>query len=327
MPAEIETMMYTQDVPWHGLGTYVGEHPILSEEAIVAAGLDWHVEKSPAFAAVTVGEDEREVEAEDWFFNVRTSDNRVLGAVQGRYEVLQNVEAFEFMDHLAGSQRLVRYHTAGSLQGGKHVWMLAELVGLTIEPVPGDETQPYLLLVNGHDGRMPLKVVFTSVRVVCQNTLNLALRTSQTGITIRHTGKFDGKLKEARKVLGLARTEIEEFRDVARELALKQLGDKAWKAVLDELYPLPDGQDNTRRVNTRARLTSLFESGPGSDIPGVRGTAWGALQAVTDYTTHHRTTRGAGDDTKLEREKRLESAWFGSGNAVNQKALEFLRAL
>lgn len=324
MPANVESMMYAKEVPWHGLGTYVGDHPILAEEAIVASGLDWHVEKSPAFAAVTVGEEEREVAAEDWFFNVRTSDNRILGAVQGRYSVLQNCEAFEFMDHLAGSQRLVRYHTAGSLQGGKHIWMLAELVGLSIEPVPGDVTQPYLLLVNGHDGRMPLKALFTSVRVVCQNTLNLALRTAQGGITIRHTGKLDDKLKEARKVLGLARHEVEEFQELSRELALKQMGDKIFQTFLDELYPLPKDQDNTRRINVRTELTNLFEAGPGSDIPGVRGTAWGALQALTDYTTHHRTTRGAGDDKKLEREKRLESAWFGSGNALNQKALEFL---
>ena len=163
MPAAVETMMYTKTTPWHGLGEYVGDYPVLSEEAIVAAGLDWEVEKCPAFAVLDDGTTEHDIQALGHYFNVRTSDKTVLGrSVQETYSVLQNREAFTFMDTLAGPGNLVRYHTAGSLHNGRHIWLLAEVMGLTLEPVPGDVTEPYILLVNGHDGRMPLKALFTS---------------------------------------------------------------------------------------------------------------------------------------------------------------------
>ena len=325
MPAEVESMMYTQEKPWHGLGKYVGEEPLLSEDAIRCAGLDWHVEKCPAFAALTVGTEEKEIFAEDYFLNVRTSDCAVLGSVQGRYQILQNSDAFQFMDSLAGPENLVRYHTAGSLQGGKHIWLLAELTGLTIEPVSGDRVEPYILLVNGHDGRMPLKALFTSVRVVCQNTLNMALATARGGVTIRHTGDMQSKVKEAQKVLGLGRKEFEKYSEVAEVLAGKKMNDKMFKTFLDSLVPLKNDED-TRSMNVQEKIIELFDSGPGTDIVGVRGTSWGALQAVTDFTAHHRTTRGAGNDEDKKREKRLESVWFGSGNNLNQKALGLLMA-
>jgi phage/plasmid-like protein (TIGR03299 family) len=324
MSAEVESMMYTEALPWHGLGEYVGDTPLLAEEAIVAAGLDWQVEKCPAFAAVTVGTEEKEVLAEDHFLNVRTSDFKVLGAVQSRYQILQNSEAFEFMDRVTGADKLVRYHTAGSLQEGKHIWLLASITGLTIEPVPGDVTEPYILLVNGHDGRMSLKALFTSVRVVCQNTLNMALSSSKKGITIRHTGKMKDKIHAAREVLGFARKEFELYGELSSTLASKKMGDKVFDDFLDQLVPLPKGDTNGRKIAVREKLTELFVSGPGTEIPGVRGTAWGALQAVTDFTGHHRSTRGAGKDEAKQREKRLEAVWFGSGNDLNQRALKIL---
>ena len=329
MSHEVESMFYAKEVPWHGLGTYVGEEPILSEEAIIASGLDWEVEKCPAFAVVCRGAEEIEVEADDRFHTIRCrmKDGKevfdTLGGVQGKYEVLQNVDAFQFMDNLAGPENLVRYHTAGALQGGKHIWLLAEVLGLTIEPVPGDRTDPYVLLVNGHDGRMPLKALFTSVRVVCQNTLNMALASSKNGITIRHTGDIQGKVKEAQKVLGFARKNFEAYGEVAGQLITQPMTVKTWKAFIDTIIPLKHDED-VRVKNVHEVLTELFESGPGTDIPGVRGTAWGALQAVTDFTAHHRSTRGAGDDEVKKREKRLESVWFGSGNALNQQALATL---
>jgi phage/plasmid-like protein (TIGR03299 family) len=328
MPAEVETMMYSEQVPWHGLGTYVGENPVLAEEAIVAAGLDWQVEKCPAFAAVTIGTEEKEVIADDHFLNVRLSDCKVLGSVQKRYQILQNREAFEFMDSLAGPKNLVQYHTAGALHGGRHIWLLATVTGLTIEPVPGDVTEPYILLVNGHDGRMALKALFTSVRVVCQNTLNLALGSAKKGITIRHTGDMKSKVEEAKKILGFAKKEVDSYSQVAKELSRKKMGDKVFEDFLDQLVPLPKEEEKRgKKLAVREKMTELFLSGPGTEIPGVKGTAWGALQAVTDFTGHHRTTRGAGKDADKLREKRLESVWFGSGNTMNQDALRMLVAM
>lgn len=326
MPAEVETMMYTKEVPWHGLGTYVGDEPILSEDAIVQAGLDWEVAKIPAIGLYDDGTDIHECMTDEFFLNIRTTDKSVLGCVQGRYTVLQNKQAFEFMDTLAGPKNLVRYHTAGALHGGKRIWLLAEVMGLTVEPVPGDPTTPFILLVNGHDGRMPLKALFTSVRVVCQNTLNLALASSRNGITIRHTGKMMEKVDEAKKVLGFATSEVERYKELADHLVQVAMSDAQFDAFLDDLIPLEKDKPNTRRENVRDKITELWGAGPGTEIIGVRGTAWNALQAVTNYNTHHRSTRGAGGDDDLERVKRLEASWYGQGNDLNQRALSILTA-
>jgi phage/plasmid-like protein (TIGR03299 family) len=324
MSAEVETMMYTKQVPWHGLGTYVGDDPVLSEDAIIAAGLDWDVAKVPVMGLYDDGDDIHECMTDEFFLNVRTTDRKVLGCVQGRYTVLQNSEAFEFMDALAGPKNLVRYHTAGSLHEGKRIWLLAEVVGLTVEPVPGDPTTPYILLVNGHDGRMPLKALFTSVRVVCQNTLNLALASSDTGVTIRHTGNMVKKVDEAKKVLGFAQTEVERYKELADRLVKVAMKDTEFTDFLDLLIPLEKDKPNTRRITVRDDISALWNAGPGTEIIGVRGTAWNALQAVTNYNTHHRSVRGAGDDDTLGRVKRLEASWYGQGNSLNQKALRIL---
>lgn len=323
MAHEVETMMYAKEVPWHGLGEYVGDQPLLAEEAIVKAGLDWGVEKRPVFS---MREDNSFAEIPEWFAVTRDSDQKALGLVQGRYVPLQNKDAFGFMDAVAGSMRLVRYHTAGALQGGKRIWLLAELLDMSIAPVKGDETKPYLLLANGHDGRYMLRCLFTSVRVVCQNTLNMAMgKDGADGIAIRHSGDMKDKVQEAQRVLGLARTSYAAYEDKGRILAGRQVNTAAWSDFLDELVPLPEPPTKPGRAKAvREELTALFETGPGSDIAGVRGTAWGALQAVTNFTTHHRGTRGAGDDAGKAREKRLEATWFGSGNALNQEALRIL---
>lgn len=327
MAHDLESMFYTKEVPWHGLGTYVGDEPVLSEEAIKLAGLDWRVEKVPVIGLYDDGTEIHECMTDDFFFNVRTTDKKVLGAVQGRYTVLQNSEAFEFMDTLAGPKNLVRYHTAGSLKGGRHIWMLAELVGLTIEPVPNDPTTPYVLLVNGHDGRMPLKALFTSVRVVCSNTLNLALQTAEGGVTIRHTGNMMEKIDEAKKILGFGKKEAERYKELADHLIKVALSDKEFDIFLEQLIPLADDKPNTKRLNVRSQIKDLWANGPGTEIIGVRGTAWNALQAVTNYNTHHRSVRGAGGSDVKERSKRLTAAWFGEGRKLNSRALELVSAL
>jgi len=329
MPAEVESMFSADNmVPWHGLGTVLPK-AVLSRDAIIASGLDWTVVKAQAFAAVIEGTEEKEVMADDWFLTVRTSDYKILGAVQGKYSVLQNIEAFEFMDSLVGDPKNnVLYHTAGSLQEGRHIWMLAKIEGLELEPCPGDTVDPYILLVNGHDGRMPLKALFTSVRVVCQNTLNIALATATSGVTIRHTGNMGEKLEEARRVLGFARKEFEGFAEISGDFAERVMTKAEFDAFLDDLVPLRNAdEDSSKRLAVREKIIELADSGPGTAIPGVKGTVWGALQAITDFTAHHRATRGHGGDTLKEREKRLESVWFGTGSVLNNKALTYLRKL
>ena len=167
MSANVETMFSVRETPWHGLGRIVMDAPA-SREALELADLDWQVESRNIYSgtgAMIPG----------YRANVRSTDDAVLGVVSDRYRIVQNEEAFQFTDDLLGEG--VTYETAGSLQGGKKVWMLAKLPEKYI--IAGDEVTPYLVFFNSHDGSSGVKVAMTPVRVVCQNTLNLALGTAK----------------------------------------------------------------------------------------------------------------------------------------------------
>ena len=189
MSANVETMFYTRQAPWHGLGTRV-EHTLNSQEALVAAGLDWQVIQMPVQI-----EDGRSIPG--FKANIRDRDNQVLGVVTDRYKVVQNQDAFAFTDELLGEG--VSYETAGSLQGGRRTWILAKLPQRYI--ISGDEITPYLVFMNSHDGSGAIKAAMTPIRVVCQNTLNLALSTAKRSWSAHHTGDIKGKMEDARYAL------------------------------------------------------------------------------------------------------------------------------
>ena len=167
MAANVETMFYTREKPWHGLGVRVWEAPS-SADALRLAGLDWQVLQEPIYTGT--GETVAGYKA-----NVRDNDRKVLGVVTDRYKVIQNREAFAFTDSLLGNG--VRYETAGSLQEGKKVWILARLPREYI--ISGERISPYLVFSNTHDGSGAVRVALTPIRVVCNNTLNLALATAK----------------------------------------------------------------------------------------------------------------------------------------------------
>ena len=169
MPALVESMMYVREKPWHGLGTQVEEAPT-SAEALRMAGLDWNVVQRNI--QVCGG-----AKIQNYKANIRDSDGTVLGVVTDRYKIVQNAEAFEFTDSLIGGE--VRYETAGSLNGGRKIWLLAKLPETEIV---GDKTEPYLCFTNTHDGSGAIRVCMTPIRVVCNNTLNLALGYCEAGL-------------------------------------------------------------------------------------------------------------------------------------------------
>ena len=340
-------MMYAGRPGWHGLGEYVGEDAVTAEEAIVAAGLDFEVKLLPTYAAVhghneETGKVDGLIPVPDNFAVTRMDTHTPLSIVGSKYTPIQNKECFEFMDAIAGPGKLVRYNTAGSLHGGKKIWLLAELTNLTIEPVPGDTVVPYLALIKGHDGITPLRAFFTSTRIVCQNTANLALdqanKKGDAMVNIRHTSSAMGRVDEAQRILGLAVEKAEKYGEFMQHLAGKQVNGFDWAVLLNELFPIPEleeGKTTSRAVTIATKkhdlLTELFESGLGTDIPGVRGTAWGAYNAITEYTTHHAKTRTGVDkaDPNYDRarnENLLASSWFGSSAKINRKALELLGA-
>ena len=192
MAANVESMFYVRETPWHGLGTRVNE-ALNSEEALTAAGLDWNVIQEPIYT-------ETEELIEGYKANVRDTDRQVLGVVTDRYKIVQNQEAFAFTDELLGEG--VRYETAGSLQGGRKVWLLAHLPHEYI--ISGERISPYLVFFNSHDGSGAIKAAITPIRVVCQNTLNLALSTAKRSWSMIHTGDIKGKMQEAKDTLFLA---------------------------------------------------------------------------------------------------------------------------
>ena len=220
MAANVENMFYVRETPWHGLGKRVNE-ALNSKEALTAAGLEWSVIQEPIYT-------ETKELIEGYKANVRDTDRQVLGVVTDRYKIVQNQEAFAFTDELLGEG--VRYETAGSLQGGRKVWLLAHLPHEYI--ISGERISPYLVFFNSHDGSGAIKAAITPIRVVCQNTLNLALSTAKRSWSMIHTGDIKGKMQEAKDTLFMAEKYMDSLGKEFETLRRKKLTDRKRKILL-----------------------------------------------------------------------------------------------
>jgi phage/plasmid-like protein (TIGR03299 family) len=303
--------------PLHGLGKTV-EKAVDSHEAIGLAGLDWQVEQWPVAA---VAPDGRATAPADRFVaNVRSDTRSVLGVVSAKYRPFQNREAFAFADAIVG-EGLARYETAGGLRGGRRVWMLLRLPQ-ELKVGNGDNLRPYLLLFNSHDASSPLRAVLTTVRVVCQNTLNLAMsQAGREGVTIRHRGELQAQVDQARVTLGLAEHRLKTFGDEAIAMKALQMTGNRLERYFDGLLPPVSPQAGEREKKNRAaaieRLHVNFAD-PVNAVGGMRGSLWAALNAATEYADHHRRFRGYSPAAKAE--SRLDSIWFGSSDDFKQAA-------
>lgn len=226
MAANVETMFYTRTKPWHGLGTMVEKAPT-SEAALELAGLDWQVVQKKL---VTDGG----IEVPGFKANLRETDNQVLGVVSDRYKVVQNADAFSFTDALLGEG--VTYETAGSLQNGRRTWILAKLPTRYI--ISGDEITPYLVFMNSHDGSGSIKAAMTPIRVVCQNTLNLALSTAKRCWSTNHVGDIKGKMEDARYTLLYADQYMAELGRTIDQMNQQKLSDRQVMEYIDSLFPI-----------------------------------------------------------------------------------------
>lgn len=313
MPANVETMMYVGDRPWHGLGTYV-ESELTSEKAIVAAGLDWTVKLSPVCASLT---GHYSPDSEDFKAVVRMSDERILGVVGGRYHPVQNKQAFDFFDSVVG-QGLAMYHTAGSLADGSRIWLCAKLPQDMVL-ANGEKIEKFLIFTNTHNGTSPVRMLFSPIRPVCQNTLNMALKQGMgEGISIRHTASIDAKIQEAQKALGLAVNYYKEFETVANQMMITPFTETQMAKVIANMFPVDDGAPiPTRTKNNRDTVMDLFK-GAAKGSATILNTQWQAVQATSEYADHHRSTRAVGGTS--EAEARLSSIWFGSSAALKAQA-------
>jgi phage/plasmid-like protein (TIGR03299 family) len=315
-----------EGAPWHQLGRALSD-PMTAREAISEGGLDYEVVSLPMFARVdqaalsapgmpapTVAPPS-EIAVPSHYLNVRTDDYRSLGVVSDRYRVIQNRDAFDFLDSVA-AERELRYHTVGAIGDGERIWMLARLTGdIEIRGTGGrDIVHKYLLLYNSHDGSSALRCLWTPTRVVCWNTLSAALSAGEgTGVTIRHTGDVEKKVDLARTTLGLAHKFFEAFGEGANLLSGYTPSKDQIEAYFRALYPDPKVGDPAKTKAIRMSLWGLFDQGMGQDLPGVRGTAWAGLNSVTEYVDHH-----VGSNPRA----RLESSWWGDGAKMKVRAFD-----
>lgn len=302
-----DSMFSVRETPWHGLGTVLDDYPASIDEALVASGLTWEVQQQPLFFGtpatyhsfengyVYVPQLESSLNpVADFSANVRSDNNGVLGIVGKDYKVVQNREAFAWLDALLGTE--VEFETAGSLNSGKRVWVLARIPDNT--EVGGDEVHRFVYCANSHDGTMAVTAAATNVRVVCANTLGWALRGSaQRSYKFRHTGDLTAKLDEAKTVMKVALDWDEAFRELGDTLATEQISvntfdEKVVKPLVGLDAPGADLGDVAHRNREEARGTilDLFTgNGPGGDTTGNSpGTKWCAANAVAEYADWYR---------------------------------------
>lgn len=300
MSHEVESMAYVSNeqngrfVPWHGLGTPVGDF-MTSAEALEAAGLNWNVDARPVFT-------DNGIKIPGYVANTRDSDNSVLGIVSDKYKIVQNVDAFAFTDSLIGPE--CRYETAGSLRNGKSTFMLAKLPE---KKILGDEFGNYVCFTNTHDGTGAVKVCMTPVRVVCNNTLNLALNTSKRIWTCKHMGRMEDKLHEAEVTLGLAEQYMDDLSVVAERLANVSLNNDEIRAIVEEMFPMNDDSPERTKANMQKAKTEFMVAYYMPDIEKFRNTAWGILNACSDFATHASPQR----NTTTYQERNFERIIYG----------------
>lgn len=303
------SMFYVQEVPWHGLGTKL-DKPATAQEAIQAAGLDWPVIKLP----LTAGS--KHIPVPDKYAVVRKTSNivsksdPVLGVVGKDYTPLQNRDAFRFFDPIVGEKAAI-YHTAGALGLGERIWVLAKLPG-HIRVVGDDISEKYLLLSNSHDGKSSVQIKFTPVRVVCQNTLTLALGDG-AGLKVAHFSGIHEKLQQAHKMLGLINDRFNAVEETFKAMSRVKMDTNRLIEYLAAVYPDSKEPDKMELVKRdRSWSEYFFSEGRGNRLDGVVGTLWAAFNGVTEWNDHKKS--------RLGENQRLASSWFGAGANVKSKA-------
>lgn len=279
MSANVESMFYVRVAPWHGLGVYV-EEALNSREALEKSGLNWMVEQRPIMADYNI--------IPGYKANVRQTDGKILGVVTDRYKVVQNHEAFAFTDALLGEG--VKYETAGSLSDGKRIWILAKLPDKYI--IEGEQVDPYLVFSSSHDGSGAIKVCMTPIRVVCQNTLNLALSSAKRMWSTIHVGDLAAKMEDAHSTLLLAEKYMGKLGTEVSRLSKIKLPDRKVMEYIDLLLPMDEQPSELHRKNiARIREDLKIRYFDAPDLHHVGKNAYRFLCAVSDFATHAKPLR------------------------------------
>ncbi len=307
---EIE-MFYAGEVPWHRLGTKV-EGLLTSNEALAAANLDWTVEFGELYTAMDYDGNHNLINK--WRRTFRDDNDETLGIVGSRYTILQNYEAFDFMDELLGEIGAF-YETAGSLKGGKSIWLMVRLPD-HIKVADGDELVPYLLLKNSHDGSGAVTIAATMVRVVCQNTLTMALGGNSNKFKIRHTASMHDRVDSAREAIRLVNENIVTYSDTFRDMLNVELDEELYEEYI--LNVIDVDMEKSRGKNIYDTIENLYLTEETNQTGDMSGTLWSAYNAVTYWVDHERGLNQYG----RRKDNADEAALFGSGATMKQKAYD-----
>ncbi len=331
MAANIGEMFYYGEIPWHREGMALAR-PATLEEALRAGALDWKVGEvnmqtcddppSPILKRKAIVRLDRPAGHE----------GRVLGVAHRGFRPLQNRDGALLFDAIFGQGKAV-YHTGGYLGHGEVVWLLAK-IDKPMQIASGDLIEPYALFANSHDGSRAISISLTTVRVVCQNTLNIALKDQKLGEHFRwaHQGSFRDHAAAAQAFWASTLQELDQVTQAFTALSKKTCNEDSFGKVMEKLLPLPaqprNGQSNPGLLKAwetktgtikkaRADIRQLRQSGKGMDLPGAKGTYWGALNAITEYVDHHHALKdgsrlayallGDGMDLKINRTYALTS--------------------
>lgn len=336
MAHAIETMAYAGEVPWHGLGKEVHNN-LTPEEMLVEAQLDWTVSRRPVYYAdkpdVWDLNDPRSeakmVRDEKNFVVVRDSDNKVFSTCTESFNPFQNSDVMSFFKKFteAGSMEM---HTAGSLNGGEKIWGLAK-IQKGFKLAGGDDIEGYLLMANSHKVGSAMKILFTPVRVVCNNTLTFALNHSElassaSSFRIPHVQIFDEEIKRtAEQALGITGAQMKTFQEQSEFLASKQVTKERQDEFIARMFQ-PKLLEERAKTNdneqpalyeefsrSSSNLLEAIETSPGSDMKSAKGTWWGAVNGVTYMVDHKKSS--------ASKDKSMDSAWFGASANLKRRAL------
>lgn len=281
---------------WHSLGT-VTENALNAETALQVAQMDWIVEKAPLQAVIN-GEI---VDVKDRFATVRKHPKNdtydALGVVGDRYEIIQNHEAFKILDDIVDQSGAV-FETAGAIKNGKRVFVSMELPQ-HIQFNNGDTAGLHLLATNSHDGKTACQIAVTPVRVVCQNTLTMALGSARSSFSIRHTKNADRRIEQARQALNLTFTYVDAFQMEVDELIATEYSNSDFFKYIERVFPLENVDNSLSVKNDTERKSVLMNLWKSPTQENSANTAWGAYNTIVEYVDWFQNTKS--DKVRAER--------------------------
>lgn len=345
MPANVENMFSVKETPWHGIGIVISEAPSIAE-GIKLAGLAWDTNVETVYRQVEGEDGKVSLMAQDEFCRafVRSDNKKTLGIVGPNTHPLQNTKAFEFFEPFVAAKE-ASLETAGSLDEGRKVWVMAKINRDNSVIVKGDEVAKFVLLSNSHDGTTAVRVGFTPIRVVCANTLAMAHKDKASKLLrVRHSKKVADNLELIQEAMNLANEEFEATAEQFRFLASRQINAADLRNFVKIVFDmeLDDSKLSTRSNNIIREIVSKhdnkqmlikqltaqqqvatttalaiveknMEEGRGTENAASRGTWWTAYNALNEYLNY---------DRGHTRDTRLNSLWFGQNGTTNNEALQ-----